>query len=56
MAIQPIPDNAPEHMYATHGTMRLITDPRADYYLSKSAEYKKNQLRDRKIIMDSWTI
>ncbi len=36
MANHPIPDNVPEIMEKEFGTTVLITDPRADKYLSKN--------------------
>lgn len=46
MAIQPNPDYDAYQMILDHGTVCLITNPIADYYLEKSKKQKK---RYRKI-------
>ena len=53
MAIKPNPDRSEALMKADHGTVCLITDSRADYYLNIS---HKDALRKAKEIKDSWTI
>jgi len=41
MANHPIPDNVPNMMNSDFGTTVLITDPRADIYLSQARKMKK---------------
>ena len=56
MAINPIPDNDPVYMVQKHGTSCLITDPRADKYLTQSRREKMAKLKELKTIVDAWTI
>ena len=56
MAIHPIPDNNPAYMAKNHGTVCLITDPRADQYLARAHRERLARLREQKLIIDSWTI
>jgi hypothetical protein len=53
MAINPSPDRDEKMMKSDHGTVCLITDTRADYYLSL---HQKNTVRKAKEIKDAWTI
>jgi len=53
MAIKPSPDRSEPLMKADHGTVCLITDTRADYYLNM---HHRDNLRKAKEVKDSWTI
>jgi hypothetical protein len=56
MAIHPIPDNDQAYMAQQHGTSYLITDPRADRYLAQAHREHMAKLKQKKEIMDAWTI
>jgi hypothetical protein len=56
MAIHPVPDNNPVYMSKNHGTSCLITDPRADVLLAKAHRQRMAKLKERKTILDAWTI
>jgi hypothetical protein len=56
MAIHPVPDNNPAYMTQSHGTAYLITDPRADVLLAKAHREHMAKLKERKTILDAWTI
>ena len=53
MAIKPNPDRDEGMMKSDHGTVCLITDSKADYYLKL---HNREALRRSKEIKDSWTI
>lgn len=56
MAIHPVPDTDFAYMSQNHGTSYLITDPRADRYLAQAHREKMAKLKERKTVLDSWTI
>jgi hypothetical protein len=56
MAIHPIPDNDKAYMAQEHGTSCLITDPCADRYLDQAHREHLAKLKQKKTIVDAWTI
>lgn len=50
------PDRDTKYMLEQHGTACLITDSRADRYLERARKERMAKLKERKTIMDAWTI
>jgi hypothetical protein len=56
MAIHSVPDSDKVYMQETHGTKYLITDPRSDSLLLKAHREQVAKRKDKKLILDAWTI